>query len=162
MGQCFLLERGNLNQALDIARTVNLAVVQEYIEQAQSFIQAEQGGDLWELAREAPRLIARHYGEYIGQMIDEFQFINRFIYYESVWGYHSPPLHPYEFQIDVFAKAKSGDYSLIGEVKQRQRKFSLNSNKFTDTHPPALPPRLPAWTKQHGASQGLSAVDSRP
>jgi hypothetical protein len=35
---------------------------------------------LWEIAREAPRTIAQHNDERIVQMIDEFQFINHFIF----------------------------------------------------------------------------------
>ncbi len=296
-----LEERGSLDQAFQIAEGANLTVVQEYIERAQDLMQAEQSDHLWELVREAPRFIAAHYDDYIVQMVDEFQFINRFIFrdkackdclsdlagsylhtaeyrnapllvsgswvgwlmgdlmkmlpgrfkfrllkplpedealfrsdiierpsatyqgvqdnifdkvfrseygedidefvaqglrneykamleelqvkynsllgkynrhkglfaefliiqhlklkvtqnnaeyrtmfhnlppdfkfvsYESVLGYHSPPLHPVEFQIDVFARAKAGDYSLIGEVKHRHRKFSLSeAAEFVD------------------------------
>lgn len=60
------------------------------------------------------------------RMIENLPPDFKFVTYENVWGYHSPPLHPVEFQIDVFARAKAGDYSLIGEVKHRQRKFSLS------------------------------------
>lgn len=52
---------------------------------------------------------------------DDFAFVN----YESVRSYHSPPLHQPEFQIDVFAQAPPGSYSLIGEIKHRQEKFLL-------------------------------------
>ncbi|MCP4688877.1 MAG: hypothetical protein GY859_12560, partial [Desulfobacterales bacterium] len=44
----------------------------------------------------------------------------------SVWSYKGSPVHQRDFQIDVLARAKSGDeYSLIGEVKNRKAKFSI-------------------------------------
>ncbi len=50
----------------------------------------------------------------------------RFAAYESVRPYHSPPLHRLEFQLDIFARAKAGEYSLVWEVKHRQtEKFSI-------------------------------------
>jgi hypothetical protein len=39
--------------------------------------------------------------------------------------YPSPPLHEPEFQIDIFARAKENEYSLIWEVKNRKAKFSV-------------------------------------
>ncbi|MEZ4525839.1 MAG: hypothetical protein R2941_07965 [Desulfobacterales bacterium] len=42
-----------------------------------------------------------------------------------MWSYKSSPVHKRDIQIDVFARAKSGEYSLIGEVKNREKeKFS--------------------------------------
>lgn len=49
----------------------------------------------------------------------------RFEEYETVRSYNSPPLHDPEFQIDIFAKAAKGGYSLLGEVKNRKAKFSV-------------------------------------
>jgi len=50
----------------------------------------------------------------------------RFSEFESVWSYKSSPVHRKDIQIDVFARAASGNYSLIGEVKNREKeKFSL-------------------------------------
>jgi hypothetical protein len=49
----------------------------------------------------------------------------RFSEYENVWSYSSPPLFQPEFQIDLFARAKQGEYSLIGEVKNREKPFLL-------------------------------------
>jgi len=49
----------------------------------------------------------------------------RFEKYQTVRSYNSPPLHELEFQIDIFARAKKGRYSLIGEVKNRKAKFSV-------------------------------------
>ncbi|MBF0103277.1 MAG: hypothetical protein HQK77_20445 [Desulfobacterales bacterium] len=51
----------------------------------------------------------------------------KFTEYKSVWSYKSAPIHQRDIQIDVFARAKAGEYSLIGEVKNRQEnKFSLD------------------------------------
>ncbi len=49
----------------------------------------------------------------------------RFVEYDRVRSYSSPPLHKPEFQIDVYANVSSEHYSLIGEIKNRQDKFSL-------------------------------------
>ncbi len=76
-------ERGSFDEALEIATTANLTVVQEYIKRAQSLIESEQDDPLWDLVRDAPRFIAEHYDDYIVQMIDEFQFINRFIFQDK-------------------------------------------------------------------------------
>jgi len=51
---------------------------------------------------------------------DDFEFED----YDSVWSYTASPVHKKDFQIDIFAVAKSG-YSLIGEVRNREsKKFS--------------------------------------
>lgn len=57
----------------------------------------------------------------IENLPDDFKFTD----YETVWSYSSPPLHKPEFQIDVFARARKGNYSLIIEVKNREMTFSL-------------------------------------
>ncbi len=38
---------------------------------------------IWEIVREAPKIIAEKQGEYIVQLIDEFQFINSMIYWDK-------------------------------------------------------------------------------
>ncbi len=55
-----------------------------------------------------------------------------FVEYKSVWAYHSPPLYEPAFEIDIYAPAKSGGYTLIGEVKHRETtKFSPSeADKF--------------------------------
>jgi hypothetical protein len=57
----------------------------------------------------------------IDDLPDDFNFTD----YETAWSYSSPPLHKPEFQIDVFARARKENYSLIMEVKNRETKFSL-------------------------------------
>ncbi len=45
--------------------------------------------------------------------------------YERVWRYDSSPGYTKSFSVDIFARAASGEYSIIGEVKCRDtRKFS--------------------------------------
>ena len=51
----------------------------------------------------------------------DFQFVE----YSTIWSYSASPVHKKDLQVDVFAKAKDGQYSLIGEVKNRKAKFSL-------------------------------------
>jgi len=76
------------------------------------------------------RLVAHRnneqYQAMMENLLDGFQFVE----YKSVLGYHSPPLHEPAFQIDVFARAKPDQISLVGEVKHRQTtKFSLKETK---------------------------------
>jgi hypothetical protein len=54
---------------------------------------------------------------------DNFQFVQ----YEHVWSYKASPLQRSDFQVDIFARAKMDNYSLIGEVKCRHsKKFSIS------------------------------------
>jgi hypothetical protein len=72
------------------------------------------------------RFMAYQNNELYRSMMQNLPADFEFIEYESVWPYHSPPLHEPQFQVDIFAKAKPGGVSLIGEVKHRQTtKFSL-------------------------------------
>jgi hypothetical protein len=51
----------------------------------------------------------------------------KFTEFQSVWSYRSAPVHRKEIQIDVFARATPGFYSMIGEVKNREtEKFSYD------------------------------------
>jgi len=52
---------------------------------------------------------------------EDFEFAE----YESVWSYSASPVYKRDIQIDVFAKAKEDEYSLIGEVKHRKARFSV-------------------------------------
>jgi hypothetical protein len=51
--------------------------------------------------------------------------------YSRVWKYHSSPEYARVFSVDIFARAvNSEDYSIIGEVKNREvKKFSLDELK---------------------------------
>jgi hypothetical protein len=51
--------------------------------------------------------------------------------YSQVWKYHTSPVYAREFSVDIFARAANpGDYSIIGEVKNREnKKFSIDELK---------------------------------
>ncbi|NIM17535.1 MAG: hypothetical protein GTO45_36440 [Candidatus Aminicenantes bacterium] len=51
--------------------------------------------------------------------------------YSRVWKYHSSPEYTRVFTVDIFARSVNpGDYSIIGEVKNREvKKFSLDEIK---------------------------------
>jgi hypothetical protein len=57
----------------------------------------------------------------------DFEFCD----YSQVWKYHSSPEYAREFSVDIFARSvKASDYSIIGEVKNREiKKFSLDELK---------------------------------
>jgi hypothetical protein len=48
----------------------------------------------------------------------------KFVSYESVWTYTTSLIYNKTIQLDIFARAKPNDYSIIGEVKNRKQKFS--------------------------------------
>jgi hypothetical protein len=54
---------------------------------------------------------------------DDFEFCD----YSQVWMYHSSPEYRRVFSVDIFARPiNAGDYSIIGEVKNRdKKKFSI-------------------------------------
>ena len=58
---------------------------------------------------------------------DDFDFCG----YSRVWKYHSSPEYARIFSVDIFARSvKADDYSIIGEVKNREiKKFSLDEIK---------------------------------
>ncbi len=58
---------------------------------------------------------------------DDFDFCD----YSRVWKYHSSPEYAKVFSVDIFARSvRAGDYSIIGEVKNREfKKFSLDEIK---------------------------------
>ena len=56
---------------------------------------------------------------------DDFMFVR----YLTIWSYSASPVQKKDIQVDVFAKAKDDQYSLIGEVKNRKTKFSLKEAK---------------------------------
>lgn len=48
----------------------------------------------------------------------------RFVEYETVWTYRFSPVEKRDFEIDVFARASEGEYSIVGKVKKRRKKYS--------------------------------------
>jgi hypothetical protein len=77
------LAYGNYNQLIQAAKKENLEYLIDHID---NFEYSDNKGDidlLWDLAREAPRTIAQHNDDRVLQMIDEFQFIKRYIYWDK-------------------------------------------------------------------------------
>ncbi|MDM8523505.1 hypothetical protein QUF80_09060 [Desulfococcaceae bacterium HSG8] len=72
--------RGTLNKALSAARKEKLDHLSDIIENAIELSQAEKTERLWDIVKDAPRMAAMHYNMFAVQIIDEFQFINRFIF----------------------------------------------------------------------------------
>jgi len=73
----------DFNQLIQAAEKEKLDYLIRHIE---NFGYSEKKGSinpLWHLAREAPRTIARQNDDRVLQMIDEFQFINRYIYWDK-------------------------------------------------------------------------------
>jgi hypothetical protein len=72
------------------------------------------------------RLHARDKNEFLKSVTrylpDDFEFCD----YSTVWMYHSSPEYGRFFSVDIFARSvNAGDYSIIGEVKNREnKKFS--------------------------------------
>ena len=53
----------------------------------------------------------------------------KFAEYSSIWSYSASPMHKKDIQVDILAKAQNNEYFLIGEVKNREKKFSLKEAK---------------------------------
>ena len=63
----------------------------------------------------------KKYLSMIQNLPDDFVFAE----FQSVWSYQSAPIHRRSVQVDIFARARPGGHSLIGEVKNREaEKFS--------------------------------------
>ncbi|MCP4110363.1 MAG: hypothetical protein GY749_33400 [Desulfobacteraceae bacterium] len=72
-----------LEQAMNICRKEGLEYLADMIRGMQIRYREENADAMWEIAREAPLMTAVHKDERIVQMIDEFQFINRFIFWDK-------------------------------------------------------------------------------
>ncbi len=69
---------------------------------------------------------AREQSDLFKSMMENLPIDFEFAEYKSVWSYVASPVHKRDIQIDLFARAAPHDYSLIGEVKNRETmKFSL-------------------------------------
>ncbi len=66
-------------KVIEIAKKENLDYLVWRIHGVQKAEQMEDGDAMWNIVHKAPRLIAGETDEQILQMIDEFQFINRYI-----------------------------------------------------------------------------------
>jgi len=72
--------KDNLIRAGKAAKNEKFAYLSDMIEDVQVSVGNGRVDNLWNLVREAPRMVAWHYDERVVQMIDEFQFINRHIF----------------------------------------------------------------------------------
>ncbi|MDM8550425.1 hypothetical protein QUF72_10120 [Desulfobacterales bacterium HSG2] len=72
-----------LDEASEISEKEGLGYLTKMIRVMHKAYQEEDTDSLWEIARKAPRGIAEHADERAVQMIDEFQFINRFIFWDK-------------------------------------------------------------------------------
>ncbi len=77
------VEIGSFDDALKIARKQKLDFLVMMIEGVRRWSEEEKTDRMWNSVRETPRRIAEHYGEFVVQMIDEFQFINRFVFWDK-------------------------------------------------------------------------------
>jgi hypothetical protein len=75
--------RSDFGKAVDIAKQEGLSYLGGIIEDAAHAVAHEKIDILWNIAREAPKTIAARQEEFIVQMIDEFQFMNAFIYWDK-------------------------------------------------------------------------------
>jgi hypothetical protein len=75
--------RSDFAKAVEIAKQEGLLYLCGFIEDAAHAVTHEKIDILWNIAREAPKTIAARQGEYIVQMIDEFQFMNAMIYWDK-------------------------------------------------------------------------------
>jgi len=76
----FIFLKGNYQSAIKAAQKEGLEYLIPHIQNFELLDNKGHDDLLWEIAREAPRTIAQHHNERIVQLIDEFQFINHFIY----------------------------------------------------------------------------------
>ncbi len=71
-----------LDDVAEIARGEGLDVLALRILGVRKLQEQGKTERMWTAVRETPRQIAEHEGEYAIQMIDEFQFVNRFVYWD--------------------------------------------------------------------------------
>ncbi len=76
----FHYSRDNYSRALEVMKKEKLDYLSHLVEDAELADRRENADSLWEIARKLPRLAAEHTDERIMQIIDEFQFLNKFIF----------------------------------------------------------------------------------
>ena len=74
-----LFEKSNLKKAKEVAESEGLDILVELIDGVEHAVRHNHVDLLWETVRQAPKTIAYSQGEFIVQMIDEFQFLNAMI-----------------------------------------------------------------------------------
>ena len=73
----------SFNGAAKIAHNEGLEYLIEYIEHVQNQVKEEDVHNIWDMVRDAPRMISFARNEQVIQLIDEFQYINRYIYHDK-------------------------------------------------------------------------------
>ena len=74
---------GNYKKALEVARKEKFDYLVMLVKDIIALQQEEKTDLLWDLIRDSPRSIAAHYDMHILQMIDEFQYINKYIFWDK-------------------------------------------------------------------------------
>lgn len=77
------VERNNFDAVVEIAEKEGLSDLPGLINSVKHAIDHEAVDNLWLIVRDAPRTLAARSGEYIVQMIDEFQFLNSEVYWDK-------------------------------------------------------------------------------
>ncbi len=77
------MERVDLEEIKHLAEKEGLPDLPELISSVKRAIDQESVDTLWLIVRNAPRTLAARRGEFIVQMIDEFQFLNAMIYWDK-------------------------------------------------------------------------------
>ncbi len=78
-----LFDRSSLKKAREVAESEGLDVLVELIDSVENAVRQDYVDILWETVRQAPKSIAYAEGEFIVQMIDEFQFLNAMVYWDK-------------------------------------------------------------------------------
>ncbi|MDM8550073.1 hypothetical protein QUF72_08355 [Desulfobacterales bacterium HSG2] len=78
----FLYSKENYSQANKIARKEKMDYLARFISDAESADRNGNADSLWNMVRDTPRMVAQHTDERVLQIIDEFQLINRFIFWD--------------------------------------------------------------------------------
>ncbi len=78
----------------------------------------------------------------------------RFVEYQTVWTYRYSPIEKRDFQIDVFARAPKGAYSIIGEVKNR------SNRKFNKTEAAAFLEKMAELMSKEGIEKAVGFIFS--
>jgi hypothetical protein len=75
-----LYEKGNLEKARQVVKKEGMDYLADLISGVEYAVKHDYVDILWETVRDAPKITAYSQGEFIVQMIDEFQFLNSMIY----------------------------------------------------------------------------------
>ncbi|MCP5107659.1 MAG: hypothetical protein GY950_30000, partial [bacterium] len=76
-------EGSDFERIAAIVKNEGLTGLVELIESVEHAVSQESLDILWIMVREAPKKLAARYGDFIVQMIDEFQFLNAMIYWDK-------------------------------------------------------------------------------